>query len=325
KLAKRNINQAYFDRLTGTCQWYLTSDCLEGNETSNVFANIEICENVCAAAKKDLQLKVDICSSLPAEITGSIGDHCVTAVDQRRWFYDQKLGICLQFIYTNCAPVQNTFLTQNECQLICQQNGPQNSINRIIARLKELTPLKSHALMLINLFWYFDMSRDAQDCVSDYGPLAVKADRIYHSRKECLTAHYEEARCPDEARERWTPRELDVKEPCISYNRQVLAKDAKAPMQTKYFFDRNLHECIKIDYRGLGVESTLYDDETSCTLSCKHRLDKGMIHNTLQQKCKETFNPTCLTQSFDQDALEVYYKKTEYSCTWGRWDLKRPG
>ncbi|XP_035221981.1 tissue factor pathway inhibitor-like [Stegodyphus dumicola] len=103
------FHRYYFDSESRQCKKFVYGGC-RGNE--NNFKTLRECERTCGAGGV-LGLALDRPDCDKAPETG------VCRAYIRRYYYDQKAGMCKTFIYGGCGGNRNNFVTEEECYNKC--------------------------------------------------------------------------------------------------------------------------------------------------------------------------------------------------------------
>jgi hypothetical protein len=56
-----------------------------------------------------------------AEICQMSKDEGPCTGNNSRWYFDSQAEVCLEFLYSGCRGNRNNFLTQKECESVCQK------------------------------------------------------------------------------------------------------------------------------------------------------------------------------------------------------------
>ncbi|CAH1265380.1 TFPI [Branchiostoma lanceolatum] len=144
-ICKAAVQRFYFDSVEKKCASFIYGGC-RGNR--NNFATMDECQATCARAAEKPDVNAPVLESRfrsasskdnpspkpdrPAPTrfpVAETGDACLMPPRKgpcksmvNRFFFDQKLGRCDQFVYGGCKGNRNNFLTMADCHEVCEDH-----------------------------------------------------------------------------------------------------------------------------------------------------------------------------------------------------------
>ncbi|XP_078677961.1 actinia tenebrosa protease inhibitors-like [Branchiostoma floridae x Branchiostoma belcheri] len=133
-ICKAAVPRFYFNSAEKKCMSFVFGGC-RGN--GNNFVTMEDCESTCAGksegvkpalAAQDSRLRSGKADPTPKPVPVS-DDACLMPVKKgpcksmkTRFFFDESLGRCDQFVYGGCKGNRNNFLTMADCHQVCKDH-----------------------------------------------------------------------------------------------------------------------------------------------------------------------------------------------------------
>ena len=130
---RSRMEKYYYDAATGLCNKFYYSGCGGGD---NMFDTMAQCSQVCVQPPQASRATVsqDLFVSDPCRQRQEVGP-CRAA--KPRWFFNQEIGACEQFLFGGCRGNDNNFLSQDECEERCvdRQLPPPIDVSTLPARV----------------------------------------------------------------------------------------------------------------------------------------------------------------------------------------------
>ncbi|XP_044730136.1 papilin isoform X2 [Chrysoperla carnea] len=251
----------YYDTKERNCRQFYYGGC-GGNE--NNFQTQQECEGRCEfipteppAVTTSGPFKTEFCF-LPS-VSGSCSNQT------RRFYYDSRVGVCQQFLYTGCEGNQNNFETIEECHRNCANSQDLCTLPKVEG------PCDASYDQ-----WYYNKGTDQCEPFV-YGGCAGNTNR-FNDQQSC-EQRCQRRRAPDSPIETTTRGLLSTlrprPEPQPQINRTVeaLCYSRADPGQcsdniSAWFYNPSAQRCDQFVYTGCGGNENRYESEEACERSC---------------------------------------------------------
>ena len=240
----------YFDVATRSCSSFLYGGC-KGNE--NKFSTLEDCESACGDFMTSRSFEVNDAKSrcelekAPGKCRGF----------QKKYYFNNKSGLCNEFIYTGCQGNDNRFDSLDECEASCpviKDLAPKPSKDEemcsgpvVIGRCKSRIEK-----------YYYDANTGG--CSKFYYSGCGGGTNMWDTHAECLAACVQ----PQHAARAAITQDLFVSSPCEQSREPGPCRAAKP----RWFYDASTGECATFLYGGCRGNDNNFASEAECEARC---------------------------------------------------------
>lgn len=136
----------------------------------------------------------EISPSMAREICQMPKDEGLCTGNNSRWYFDSQVEACLEFLYSGCRGNKNNFLTQDDCESVCQKYKEDEEDEDA-----DVTTTASSALQAASYVFGSNTSSDADtdeaavDCVvsrwSQWSACSVSCGRGFKTKTRAIKVH----------------------------------------------------------------------------------------------------------------------------------------
>ncbi|XP_057655869.1 papilin isoform X2 [Diorhabda carinulata] len=227
----------YYDKNFKTCTQFVYGGCLGNN---NRFETKEECMNTCA-----VDTNPDPCRQKkePGPCKGTY----------QRYYFDNDLEECQEFIYGGCKGNRNNFVTLESCKQQCAPAGKRKDLCSL--------PKSEGNCTDILATWYYDTSR--KNCAPFYYSGCYGNLNNFETREAC------QSNCPPEI-------EMDT---C-----HLPANPGECSNYVgRWYYDTRTKSCRQFYYGGCGGNGNNFETQQICEQICEKKEGKPALTSTTPQ------------------------------------------